>query len=308
MHTTLRNSIVVTGILLFSTMVSRAQTAYAIANNGNSLIKFDLATPGITTLVGNFSGAATSLDGIDFRPADGLLYGYGTTGNALVTINLNTAATTAALSPSIASTSDDLGIDFNPVADRLRLVNVNEQNLRINLAGPTISDGALAYVAGDTNFGINPAINETAYTNSDLNPGTDTSLFYIDYGRDILVRTLNPNAGSLQTVGPLGVDTTSFTGFDILSDGLGGNTAYALLTAPNGIASLYSVNLSTGTATSIGVISPAGGALPFGLAIQPIQPIPEPGTLLFGFALAGICLKRNATRRNGKAKVAPGIK
>ena len=289
MKTILLNSIVVTASLVLSTASSRAQTAYAIANNGNSLIKFDLATPGVTSLVGNFSGAATNLDGIDFRPADGLLYGYGVTGNALVTINLNTAATTAALSPSIASTSDDLGIDFNPVADRLRLVNVNDQNLRINVTGPTTADGALAYIVGDANFGINPAINEAAYTNSDTNLATGTSLFYIDYGRDILVSTLNPNAGSLQTVGPLGVDTTGFTGFDILSDGLGGNTAYALLTASSGIASLYTVNLNTGAATPIGVISQTAATRPYGLAIQAV---PEPGTMLFGFALAGACLTR----------------
>ncbi|MEO7319191.1 MAG: DUF4394 domain-containing protein [Chthoniobacteraceae bacterium] len=291
MKTILLNSIVVTAILVLSTASSHAQTAYAIANNGNSLIKFDLATPGTTFLVGNFSGAATNLDGIDFRPADGQLYGYGVTGNALVTINLNTAATTAALSPSIPSTSDDLGIDFNPVADRLRLVNVNDQNLRINITGPTIADGSLAYIAGDANFGINPAINEAAYTNSDTNPVTGTSLFYIDYGRDILVSTLNPNAGSLQTVGPLGVDTTAFTGFDILSDGIGGNTAYALLTATSGIASLYTVNLVTGAASPVGVISQTAATRPYSLAIVQTA-VPEPGTMLFGFSILGACLQR----------------
>ena len=170
-------------------------------------------------------------------------------------------------------------------------MNVNEQNLRINVGtGATVSDTALAYIAGDPNVGVNPAINETAYTNSDTNLATGTSLFYIDYGRDILVSTLNPNAGSLQTVGALGVDTTAFTGFDILSDGIGGNTAYALLTASSGIASLYTVNLNTGAATAVGVISQTAAIRPYSLAI--VQPVPEPGTLLFGFALAGVCLTR----------------
>lgn len=295
MKTILRNPILLAAVLMFVTTVSRAQTAYAIANNGSSLIKFDLATPGSTFLVGNFSGAAASLDGIDFRPTDGLLYGYGVTGNALVTIDLLTAATTAVPFPAIASTSDDLGIDFNPVADRLRLVNVSDQNLRINTGtGATTADTALAYIAGDPNFGVNPAINEVAYTNSDTNPATGTSLFYIDYGRDILVRTLDPNAGSLQTVGSLGVDTTGFTGFDILSDGLGGNVAYALLTAPSGTASLYTVNLSTGAATSVGIISQAAATRPYSLAIAP--PIPEPGTGLVGLALTLVCLLRRQHR------------
>ena len=80
-------------------------------------------------------------------------------------------------------------------------------------------------------------------------------------------------------------------GFDILSDGLGGNTAYALLTATSGIASLYTVNLNTGAATVIGVIGQAAASRPFSLAIPPA--VPEPGTLLFGFAILGACLKRN---------------
>jgi hypothetical protein len=283
-------------LMLISHGTSYAQTAYSIANNGNSLIKFDLATPGITTLVGNFTGAATALDGIDFRPADGLLYGYGVTGNALVTIDTNTAVTTALPSPSIVSTSDDLGIDFNPVADRLRLVNVTNQNLRINVInGITAGDGALAYIAGDSNFGVDPAINEVAYTNSDTNLATGTSLFYIDYGRDILARALDPNAGSLETVGPLGVDATGFTGFDILSDGIGGNVAYALLTAPSGVASLYTVNLNNGAATSVGVISQAAGSRPFGLAITSI---PEPGTCLAGFAIIAACSLRRPSQRS----------
>lgn len=294
MKTVLKHSIAAAALIL-TTSAARAQTAYAIANNGSSLIKFDLATPGTTSLVGNFSGALNNLDGIDFRPADGQLYGYGLTGNRIVTINLNTAATTAASVPGVLSNSDDLGIDFNPVADRLRLVNVNEQNLRIvPSTGVVTTDGLLAYGAGDANFGGNPAINEAAYTNSDNNPATGTSLFYIDYGRDILVTTLDPNAGSLQTVGPLGVDTSAFTGFDILSNGVGGNSAYALLTAASGIASLYSVNLNTGAATSIGVISQTAGQRPFSLAI--VQPVPEPGTLLFGLALAVACLTRQRRR------------
>lgn len=275
--------------VLFTGSIAKAQTAYSIANNGTSLIKFDLATPGSTSLVGNFSGALTSLDGIDFRAADGLLYGYGVTGNRIVTINLNNAVTSSVSTPSLLSNSDDLGMDFNPAADRLRIVNVNEQNLRVVAGtGVTTSDGQLAFGIGDPNFGINPAINEAAYTNSDNNPATGTSLFYIDYGRDVLVTTLDPNVGSLLTVGPLGVDTTGFTGFDILSDGVGGNSAYALLTAVTGVASLYRVNLSTGAATSVGIISQTAGQRPYSLAIAPA--VPEPGSLIFGISLAGACV------------------
>ena len=311
MKTILKTSIALaTAAIILTAATGRAQTAYALADNGLSLIRFDLATPGVTTLVGGFSGAALRLDGIDFRPANGLLYGYSQQSNAVVTIDLNTAATTLSSTPGPtppvpvpASSTRNLGIDFNPVPDRMRLVNSDDQNLRINVAtGATIVDGTLAFAAGDPNFGINPGINEAAYTNSDNNPlTTTTTLFYIDPTLDILVSTINPNAGSLTTVGALGVNTSDLTGFDILSNGLGTqNDAYAILTATSGIASLYRVNLGTGAATPVGVVSQTAAQRPYSLAI--VQPaIPEPGTVLFGIALAGACLTRRARQAAPRA-------
>ncbi len=293
-----------TSAIILSTATGRAQTAYALADNGLSLIRFNLATPGLTTLVGTITGTGGNrIDGIDFRPNDGLLYAYSQQANGVFTLNLNTAAATPASTPATGSTTRNLGIDFNPVADRLRLVNDVDQNLRINIAnGATIVDGALAFAAGDPNVGISPSLNEAAYTNSDINLATGTALFYIDPNLDILVSTINPNAGSLNTVGALGVNTTDLTGFDILSDGLGGNTAYALLTNTTGIPSLYTINLATGAATSVGVInSPATTARPYSLAIVQPPPVPEPGTVLFGFALAGACLSRRARKATPRA-------
>ena len=283
--------------LILATTASQAQTAYALADNGLSLIKFNLATPGVTTLVGTITGTGGNrVDGIDFRPNDGLLYAYSQQANGVFTLNLNTAAATPASTPATGSNTRNLGIDFNPVADRLRLVNDNDQNLRINVAtGVTVVDGALAFAAGDPNFGISPSLNEAAYTNSDINLATGTSLFYIDPNLDILVSTINPNAGALNTVGALGVNTSDLTGFDILSDGLGGNTAYALLTAPSGVASLYTVNLGTGAATAVGAIVSTAVSRPYSLAIVQPPPVPEPGTALFGLALIGASLSR--TRR-----------
>lgn len=305
MKTILKTSLALaTTAIILGTATGRAQTAYALADNGLSLIKFNLATPGVTTLVGTITGTGGSrIDGIDFRPNDGLLYAYSQQANGVFTLNLNTAAATPASTPTTGSTIRNLGIDFNPVADRLRLVNDADQNLRINIAnGATIVDGALAFAAGDPNVGVSPSLNEAAYTNSDINLATGTTLFYIDPNLDILVSTLNPNAGSLNTIGALGVNTSDLTGFDILSDGLGGNTAYALLTATSGVASLYTVNLTTGAATSVGAINPpATTARPYSLAIVQPPPVPEPGTLLFGFALAGACLTRRARRATPRA-------
>ena len=71
---------------------SQAQVAYV--SNASALFRFNLATPGALTNIGSFSGAASRIDALDFRPADGLLYGYNQSTNQVVTINTTTAATT----------------------------------------------------------------------------------------------------------------------------------------------------------------------------------------------------------------------
>lgn len=235
---------------------------------------------------------------LSIRPANRLLYGYSLP-NQLVTIAPLTAMTTFVSTPSTGSTAGFLAIDFHPVADRLRLVNINFQNLRINVdTGATTVDTSLAYGAGDPNFGRSPAIIDAAYTNSDTNPATGTALYYIDHVRDTLVTTTNPNGGVLSTVGSLGVTTGTNTGFDILSDGFGGNTAYALLTplGATGVTSLYNVNLSTGAATLVGGL---GGRVALGLAI--VQPtsgvIPEPSSALIALGLSAFGLCRQSRRR-----------
>lgn len=280
-----RFAAILSAMLLASSMADRAAASFAYAISAeNQLIRFDIANPGGATTVGTFTGAATSIFGIDFRPGNGLLYGFGAdaAGNqVIVTINTNDASTTFSSTPSVLSTSGILGVDFNPVPDRMRLVNDLDQNLRINVDnGVTISDTALFYKAGDPNFGADPEIVDAGYTNSFLpsprTPPPSTQLYYIDSALDILVTTDNPNAGELTTVGALGVDTDIFTGFDILSVSPGTNLAYALLHGNSG-AGFYSINLNSGAATLIGGVP---GNLLFGLAVV----VPEPSTL----AMAGL--------------------
>ena len=272
---------------------AHATPAYALSNNGATLIRFDTATPGTVTVVGAISGAIANLGGLDFRPADSLLYGYSDASDSVYTVNLATGATTLVTAISAPTTSRLLGIDFNPAADRLRIVNDVDQNLRVNVAGgATIVDGTLAYAAGDPNVGANPNIVDAAYTNSDRNPVTGTTLYYIDYVLDILVSTSNPNGGVLNTVGALGINTSSFVGFDILSDGVGGNLAFASLTDAAGVPRLYSVNLGTGAATLVGGISAVEVS---GLALAPVF-IPEPGSMAL-FGLAGLALVTARRRR-----------
>ncbi len=270
----------------------RAQQAYALTNNGGTLVSFQLATPGTMLVVGNLAGAVTAVNGLDFRPANNLLYGYDSGSNSIVTIDTTTGATTLVATPSAGAGGAIVGVDFNPAADRLRLVNPGDQNLRVNLAGgATTVDGTLAYAAGDPNAGQNPNIGEVAYTNNDVNPGTGTTLYYIDTTQNTLVSTTNPNGGVLNTVGALGVDVGANLGFDIFTNSLGVNSAYALFDV-GGTTGLFSIDLLTGSATSLGAF---GGAGAFGLAIAPI---PEPGSLalLAGAAAAGLALRRRRRR------------
>lgn len=266
--------------LLVATAATTARVDAAIAyaiSGGTDLIRFDTGSPNAVTVVGTFSGSSTIIDGIDFRPADGMLYGYDQTNNSIVTINTQTAVTTFVSTPSTASSTAILGIDFNPVPDRMRLVNTDDQNLRINVAnGATTVDGTLAYGALDPNFGANPSIVDAAYTNSfapsPRTPPPGTQLYYIDSGLDILVTTSSPNAGTLTTVGALGVDTTIFTGFDILSLSPSTNVAYAIL-GTGAQSGFYTINLSTGAATLVGNLEGVDGV--YSLAVA----VPEPASL-----------------------------
>lgn len=289
------------GLIVLALAAARpadAAVIYGISNGGTTLIRFNSATPGTVTVVGNFSGSTTLLRGLDFRPADGLLYGYNQATNGVYTVNVATAATTFVAPPSIPSATPDLGIDFDPVADRLRLVNVNDQNLEIDPAtGITTPGVPLAYAVGDPNFGMNPFVNEAAYTNSfppspRATPGGQ--LYVIDYALDVLATTTNPGTGPLTTVGPLLVDTSSFTGFDIFYDPTTNtNVAFASLRV-NLVDQFYTIDLTTGAATLVGNL---GAIDVLSVAAAPAA-VPEPaGVLLAGLGALAARLARRGVRR-----------
>ena len=79
------------------------------------------------------------------------------------------------------------------------------------------------------------------------------------------------NAGTLETIGALGVDAFDIGGFDVATSG----NAFAAFS--NGVgavdSTLYSIDLSTGAATSLGVIPHTV----WGLAAVPV---PEPSSML----------------------------
>lgn len=277
--------------LLALAPAAQAATMYALSNNQSTLVRFDSATPSMVTTVATLTGDTMTLDDLDFRPADGMLYGYRGGSGGVYMVNTSTGATTLVSTANTVMMSSTAGIDFNPVPDRLRVVSSGEDNLRINVAtGATLVDGALSYGAGDANAGNNPNVVAAAYTNADNNPATGTTLYYIDSGLNILATTTNPNAGVLTTVGGLGFDVSDMVGFDIFTDAMGGNTAFATLVV-NGLQGLYNINLGSGAATLVGDFGQAGGLT--GLAAAPV---PEPGSLALGglAVLAALRLRRRS--------------
>lgn len=201
--------------------------------------------------VSNLSGGDTVLVGIDFRPANGLLYGVGNAGGVYQISTSNAVATLVNRLSVALDGSDSYGVDFNPVVDRLRIVSSKGQNLRHNLAGTTLVDSALNY-AGVTALGIGGS----AYTNNDADLNTATTLYALDTSLDQIAVQSPPNAGTLAATGKLTLDAGLIAGFDVYSTVRNGSTvdvqSLASIKLPDGSTGLYSIKLPTGKATSRG--------------------------------------------------------
>lgn len=198
------------------------------------------------------TGISGKLHGIDVRPSDGMLYGLVADGTV---VTIDTATGKAAmkskldnmLGAGIAGT-----IDFNPVADRMRVIGEDGTNLRVNVDdGKTTVDGKLKFAETDMHKGETPKIAAAAYTNS-MKGAKETTLYDIDATIGGLLKQAPPNDGILNAVGKLGVAATTWA-FDISTDGEK-NSGW-LMAADT----LYSVDLATGKAASIGKIAGVSG-------------------------------------------------
>ncbi|MGF1491351.1 MAG: DUF4394 domain-containing protein [Microcoleaceae cyanobacterium] len=254
-------------------METQTVAKFFALTDDNTLISFDQSNPGETSAI-PVTGLDGVLLGVDVRPANGLIYGV-TTANTIYTIDPEDGTATFSSSLDIPFEGGTIsGFDFNPAADRLRLVGDNDQNFRINVdTGEVLLDGTLAFVAGDESEGVNPNITGAAYTNS-FDGTTTTQLYDIDTLLNDLVLQDPPNDGGLVTVGDLGINFDTLGGFDILSSPMGENSAFAISNS-----TLYSVDLSTGMATDLGMVGSDASINFQGLAVMADVAPADPVTL-----------------------------
>lgn len=267
-----------------------------LLDGSQALATFDSSAPALTTVVG-ISGLPSnqSLIGIDFRPLTGQLYGLASD-SAIYTVDpVSGLATQVGSGFTDQLNGGSFGFDFNPQIDRIRIVSDANQNF---VANPDTGDANVAgttdvaFAVGDPNEGNQPNVVHHAYDNNILGMQTPnppgTQLRAIDTQLDILVTQAN-NAGTLVTIGSLGVDANDVGGFDVATSG----NAFAAFS--NGVgavdSTLYAIDLNTGAANALGVIPHTI----WGLAAVPV-PEPGSGAMLMGLiALAFVRIRSRSS-------------
>ncbi len=227
------------GAALMPAAPAAAADLVGVTDRGEFLY-FSDSNPGQAARRG-LHGTGLPLIGLDVRPSDGRLYGVNQQGAIFVIDAPAAIATFKAMMAVAPSPGPGHLVDFNPVADRLRIVGADGQNLRVDVdTGTTAVDQPVRWAAG----GPAPRITAGAYTNS-IRGTTQTQLFVIDGTSGSYALQNPPNEGMLQpvTAGGLAAD-----GADIWSDGTR-NVGYAV--AAN---VLYTFDPATGAARAIGPV------------------------------------------------------
>lgn len=250
------------------------ETVWGVTQN-QFLVSWESSAPSAYTFGTAISGLQQNeqILGIDFRPADQMLYAIGSS-NRLYTIDMNGTATVVGSQFDISLDGSAFGYDFNPTIDRSRIDTNTNNNYVVNPNdGSIVQVNDLFYAGGDVNDGLDPNVAHIAYTNS-FDGAMTTQLYAIDTGMDILATQAN-SAGTLNTIGSLGFNITELGGFDISGDT---NIAYgAFQTTSSTNSQFFTVDLSTGQLTWVGEIG--GGAVITALTIQSAS-IPEPSAAL----------------------------
>ncbi|MBO6513305.1 MAG: DUF4394 domain-containing protein [Phycisphaerales bacterium] len=262
---------------------TQAELVYGVTDT-QTLVSFDSGDS--TNILSGvaISGLASNeqVRGIDIRPATGEIFALGSFNN-MYTINASTGvASQVGAGPFAPPTNgSSFGFDFNPTIDRIRVVSDANQNLVLNPNDGTatmVTD--LFFGAGDVNEGMDPNIVGSAYTNSFFG-ATSTQLYGIDTGLDVLVTQAN-SAGTLMTVGSIGVDLNDTLSFDI--SGATGIAYASVVSDDFSSSTFWRIDLMTGEATALGEIG--GGSL-----ITAMTVVPTPGTIAL-LGMGGLVVSR----------------
>jgi trimeric autotransporter adhesin len=282
-------------LLASISLQAAAQTPriYAYNNSNSHLVSFSADAPGtlLTDIALTGLAGPERVVGMDFAPRSDELYGvavnFSTNASRMVKIDRITGAITT-IAPGLGALAIGggyFGISISSFSGLMYITNGTSNVTAI----PTVTSSAAnntsyAYAVGDVSFGVTPIITNLAHTPSVGATQPDTLYGISPNGSAItLVRigaanggTASQQAGQLSTIGPLGVGIIpeGYGGFDIQA---GTNTAYAALrvgpTTAGAANNLYTVNLTTGAATLVGVIGPAGpGIVIDGIAISAPNP------------------------------------
>jgi len=245
--------------------------AVGLEVGGTKIVRFATDRPGASTRTGTVSGLKgdSRLLGIDYRVADGKLYGLGNNGGIYTLTQAGRATKAGALTVPLEGTL--FGVDVNPAADALRIVSNTGQNLRQSFAtpnGPTTVDTRLTTppATGDTT-----GVVAAAYTNNDSSTDTATTLYDLNAMTNQIAVQAPANSGTLSPTGSLGVDPRGGAGLDIYSTVRNGKAvgqvAYAAMRV-GGVHGLYEVTLFNGQATRVGAFAQDVVDLAFPLAQQ----------------------------------------
>ncbi|MFD2255714.1 DUF4394 domain-containing protein [Luteolibacter algae] len=245
----------------------------------NNLVTFDSSAPGSylssTPISGTQNG--NSITNLAYNSDNGKHYGLDTSAN-LYEIGQNGAA--VLISGPLPLSSFDAGFGYDGSSGKLVFAAQSGAGMSsFNLSGAGLGTVTAGYGIGDINEGATPSLFGFA-----VDP-IFFEAFVLDDQLDTLGRFFDPALSEIFTVGSLGIDVTGLGELEVLDDG----SIFAVLSTDGFTTGLYSINGTTGAATSIGSFAD-GGVVTF-------SAVPEPSVSVLA-ALAGSLMafrrRRNA--------------
>lgn len=312
----MRNFLLTLAIISTGFLTPRASAEFMVGFAGNQYFTFDSATPGTIFQVGLVTGLASgqTVVGADYRPFDGTLVGVGYDSSSgignIYAINALTGVASQINASNIpyGGGVTQFGVDFNPTAgpfNALRLISngpaPNNFRSPSGGTGAVITDTALNSGTGAPSTNVVA----TAYSNNLTLPGGQTTMYVVaDAGSGVFELSTqgsinfppgqSPNTGTINFI----ANITGLAVGDVVNGlDISGSTGTAYLSTQNG---LYSLNLTSGVATSLGTFGGGFAGLATGIASggpnANFSSTPAPPAFV-ALALGGFVVSRVLRRR-----------